>query len=68
MFQEYSAIPSEDPTAQAPQVEQMRQVPGYLDTPGDDRSTVLLRALNQLIAQKKVPYKAAAKISWPLFM
>eukprot|EP00437_Effrenium_voratum_P023664 CAMPEP_0181412176 /NCGR_PEP_ID=MMETSP1110-20121109/8285_1 /TAXON_ID=174948 /ORGANISM="Symbiodinium sp., Strain CCMP421" /LENGTH=649 /DNA_ID=CAMNT_0023534877 /DNA_START=37 /DNA_END=1983 /DNA_ORIENTATION=- len=41
------------------QVEQMRRSDGYLYTPGDDRSGVLLRALNQYIADKQVSYKSA---------
>lgn len=42
------------------EVKQMRRSDGYLYTPGDDRSVVLLRALNQYIAEKKVPYNAAS--------
>lgn len=38
----------------------MRRSDGYLYTPGDDRSGVLLRALNQYIAENKVPYTAAS--------
>ena len=38
----------------------MRRSDGYLYTPGDDRSVVLLRALNQYIAEKTVPYNAAS--------
>jgi len=42
------------------EVRQMRRSDGYLYTPGDDRSGVLLRALNQYIAENKVPYTAAS--------
>ena len=38
----------------------MRRSDGYLYAPGNDRSVVLLRALNQYIAEKKVPYNAAS--------
>ncbi|CAE8612404.1 unnamed protein product [Polarella glacialis] len=41
------------------EIEQLRRHDGYLYTPGDDRSSVLLRALTLHIAQKEIQYKDA---------